>query len=454
MPKHDYDFFVIGAGSGGVRAARVAASLGKRVGVAEDRYLGGTCVNVGCIPKKLLVYASHFADDFEDAERGYGWTLGPRSFDWPGFIARKDAEIERLNGIYGRLLSDAGAEQIWGRATVAGPHEVRIGDRSLSAEHILVATGGWPAVPDLPGRELAITSNEIFHLEKCPRRILIVGGGYIGVEFAGIMHGLGVEVTQLYRGPLFLRGFDDDVRTVLAEEIRKKGVDLRFDVNVSALERAADGLLRATLTDGAVVEADQVLFATGRSPNSTGLGLEEAGVELDAKGAIVVDAYSRSSVPSIHAVGDVTDRIALTPVAIHEAMCLVKTLFGGEPTAPDHEQVPAAVFSQPPVGSVGLTEARARELHEQLDVYRSRFRPLKHTLTGSEETAMMKIIVDRPSDRVLGVHVVGADAAEIVQGFAVALKCGATKAQFDATIAIHPTSAEELVTMRDPVADD
>jgi glutathione reductase (NADPH) len=453
MAEFDFDLFVIGAGSGGVRAARTAAALGKRVAVAEDRYLGGTCVNVGCIPKKLLVYASHFAEDFEDAQRGYGWTVGPRSFDWATFVDKKDAEIERLNGVYDGLLSSAGAEQIWGRATVTGPHEVRIGDRVVTSEYILVATGGWPDVPDFPGRELAITSNEIFHLKECPGRILIVGGGYIAVEFAGIMNGLGAEVTQLYRGPLFLRGFDDDVRKVLAEEIRKKGVDLRFDTNVTALERDPDGTLRATLTDGSVAAADQVLFATGRKPNSANLGLEEVGVELSPKGAVVVDEFSCSSVPSIYAVGDVTDRLALTPVALHEAMCLVKTLFQGEPTSPVHENVPAAVFSQPPVGSVGLTEAQAREQYAEIDVYRSRFRTLKHTLTGGDETTMMKLIVDRESDRVLGLHVVGTDAGEMTQGFAVAIKCGATKAQFDSTVGIHPTSAEELVTMREPVAD-
>jgi glutathione reductase (NADPH) len=316
-----------------------------------------------------------------------------------------------------------------------------------------VATGGWPDVPDFPGREHAITSNEIFHLKERPGRILIVGGGYIAVEFAGIMNGLGSQVTQLYRGPLFLRGFDDDVRQVLAEEVRKKGVDLRFDTNVTALEKAADGSLRATLTDGSVEVADQVLFATGRKPNSADLGLEEVGVELDVKGAVVVDQYSCSSVPSIYAVGDVTDRLALTPVALHEAMCLVKTLFEGKPTAPVHADVPAAVFSQPPVGSVGLSEAQAREQYDAIDVYRSRFRPLKHTLTGGDETTMMKLVVDRASDRVVGLHMVGADAGEMTQGFAVAIKCGATKAHFDATVGIHPTSAEEFVTLREPVVD-
>ena len=453
MPEYDFDLFVIGAGSGGVRAARMAASLGKRVAVAEDRYLGGTCVNVGCIPKKLLVYASHFAEDFADATRGYGWTVGECSFDWATLIDRKNSEIERLNGIYENLLDNAGAERIWGRATLAGPHQVALSDRAVTAEHVLVATGGWPEVPELPGKELAITSNEIFYLDQRPSHILIVGGGYIAVEFAGIMSGLGAEVTQLYRGPLFLRGFDDDVRMVLAEEIRKKGVDLRFQTNVTAIEQRSGGRLRVTLTDGSTIDTDQVLFATGRKPNTANLGLEEIGVALDAKGAIVVDEYSQSSVPSIHAVGDVTDRMALTPVAIHEAMCLVATLFEGKPTAPVHENVPAAVFSQPPIGTVGLTEARARESFGDIDVYRSRFRPLKHTLTGSDETTMMKVIVARSSDRVLGIHLVGAEAAEITQGFAVAIKCGVTKAQLDSTVGIHPTSAEELVTMREPLAD-
>ncbi|MEE2674374.1 MAG: glutathione-disulfide reductase [Myxococcota bacterium] len=453
MPEYDFDFFVIGAGSGGVRAARMAASLGKRVAVAEDRYLGGTCVNVGCIPKKLLVYASHVAEDFADAVRGYGWTVGEPSFEWATLIDRKNSEIERLNGIFESLLDGAGAERVWGRATLAGPHQVALPDRTVTAEHILVATGGWPEVPDIPGKELAITSNEVFHLEQRPGHILIVGGGYIAVEFAGIMNGLGARVTQLYRGPLFLRGFDDDVRKVLAEEIRKKGVDLRFDTNLTAIEERSGGGLRATLTDGTSIDTDQILFATGRKPNSANLGLEEVGVVLDANGAIVVDEYSQSSVPSIHAVGDVTDRIALTPVALHEAMCLVATLFEGKPTAPVHENVPAAVFSQPAVGTVGITEAEARERSADIDVYRSRFRPLKHTLTGSDETMMMKIVVARSSDRVLGIHVVGAEAGEITQGFAAAIKCGVTKAQLDSTVGIHPTSAEELVTMREPLTD-
>ena len=451
MAEYDYDLYVIGAGSGGVRAARISASYGARVGIAEDRYLGGTCVNVGCVPKKLLVYASHFAEDFEDAA-GFGWTVGERKFHWPTLIANKNKEIERLNGIYGRLLGNAGVDLHEGRATVVDPHTISVNGKTYTAKYILVATGGWPDVPDVPGRELAITSNEIFHLKELPRRILIVGGGYIAVEFAGIMNGLGAQVTQLYRGPLFLRGFDDDVRQVLAEEIRKKGVDLRFDTNVTSIEEAG-GALRAHLTDGSTCEADQILYATGRRPNSANLGLEDVGVELTANGAIAVDEYSRTSVPSIHAVGDVTDRIALTPVALHEAMCLVATLFEDDPTSPVHENVPAAVFSQPSVGTVGLTEAQARERFGDVDVYRSRFRALKHTLTGSDETTMMKLIVDPASDRVLGIHMVGSDAGEIVQGFAVAIKCGVTKAQLDSTVGIHPTSAEEFVTMREPVGE-
>jgi glutathione reductase (NADPH) len=446
MVAYDYDLFVLGAGSGGVRASRVCARLGARVVVAEERRLGGTCVNVGCIPKKLLVYASHYREAFEDAA-GYGWRLGESSFDWPSLIAAKDREIGRLNGVYAQLLSDAGVKVIEGRARICDPHSVRVGEHRYSAGHILVATGSWPRVPDVPGAELAITSNEAFHLEELPERTLVVGGGYIAVEFAGILHGLGSKVTQLYRGPLFLRGFDGDVRRFLADEMRKKEIDLRFGVNVEALERSAGGV-RSRLTDGSTLETDAVLFATGRAPLTADLGLEEAGVKLDPNGAVVVDALSCSSVPSIHAIGDVTDRINLTPVAIHEGVCLAQTLFGGRPTPVDHENVPSAVFSQPPIGQVGLSEEKARERYGEVDVYRSEFRPLLHTLSGRSERCLMKLVVDRASERVLGVHVVGEHAGEILQGFAVALKMGATKAQLDATIGIHPTAAEELVTLR------
>jgi glutathione reductase (NADPH) len=446
MAEYDFDLFTIGAGSGGVRASRISASYGARVAVAEERDLGGTCVNVGCIPKKLLVYAAHFAEDFEDAA-GFGWTLGEHRFDWASLIANKNKEISRLNGIYARLLDDAGVTRVEGRARLVDAHTVAVGDRSFTAEHILLAPGGWPHLPDLPGIELAISSNEAFHLGELPRRAIIVGGGYIAVEFAGIFHGLGAEVTQLYRGPLFLRGFDDDVRQTLADEMRKKGIDLRFSARAARLERV-DGGIRVHLEDGSTLDADLVLYATGRRPLTADLGLAEVGVEVNENGAILVDEHSRTSVPNIWAIGDVTDRIQLTPVAIHEGMCLARTLFKGEPTRPDHEDVASAVFSQPPIGTVGLTESQARERYGEVDVYRSRFRPLKHTLTGRDEQTLMKLVVDRASQRVVGAHMVGPDAGEIIQGIAIAVKMRATKAQFDATIGIHPTAAEEFVTMR------
>jgi glutathione reductase (NADPH) len=451
MSEYDYDLFVIGAGSGGVRASRMAAARGARVAVAEEGALGGTCVNVGCIPKKLLVYASHVSEEIEDAVRGYGWTVGERSFDWPTLIANKDREIERLNGVYARLLDQAGVDLVDGRATFVDPHTVEVKGRRISAANILVATGGWPNLPEVPGVEHAITSNEAFHLKELPRRVVVVGGGYIAVEFAGIFHGLGVDTVQLYRGPLFMRGFDPDVREHLAGEMRKKGIDLRFEVVISSIERNGDRL-RVELSDGAEIEADQVLFAIGRHPNTAGLGLEKAGVEVGEGGEIPVDEFSRTNVPHIYAIGDVTDRIQLTPVAIKEAMAFVETVFGGHPISPDHADVPSAVFSQPPVGIVGLTEDAAREHCGEIDVYRSSFRALKHTLTDGAERTLMKLVVDRKSQRVVGIHMVGPDAGEIIQGFAVALKCGATKAQFDATVGIHPTAAEELVTMREPVS--
>jgi glutathione reductase (NADPH) len=450
LADRDFDLFVLGAGSGGVRAARFSAALGARVAVAEDRYLGGTCVNVGCVPKKLFVYASHFRDEMTDATNGYGWTVGQSNFDWPTLRDNKTREIERLNGIYEGLLRDAGVTHVEGRATIVDPHTVEVAGKKYTAENILVATGGWPSVPEVPGAELAVTSNELFALDALPRKAIVVGGGYIAVEFACIFHGLGVDVTQLYRGPLFLRGFDDDIRGHLAEQVQGKGIDLRFEMNVTAIAKQGAGI-RATLTDGSTLDADLILFATGRHANTANLGLEDAGVTLAKDGSIPVDAYSRTNVPSIWAIGDVTNRINLTPVAIHEGVCLSQTLFNDNPRSPDHENVPAAVFSQPPIGTVGLTEAEARAEYGEIDVYRSAFRALKHTLTNGHERAMMKLIVDRASDRVIGLHMVGADAGEIVQGFAVAIKAGATKADFDATIGIHPTSAEEFVTMRTPV---
>lgn len=451
MAKFDFDLITIGAGSGEVRASRVGAAYGTRVAVVEERYLGGTCVNVGCIPKKLLVYASEFGEGFEDTE-GFGWSVGERRFDWQRLIANKNREISRLNGVYERLLKSAGVTIIDGRATLGDSHTVRVGSACYSAEHILIATGGWPMVPPVPGAEHAITSNEAFFLERLPERAILVGGGYIGAEFAGIFHGLGVKVIQLYHGPLFLRGFDDELRRILAEEMRKRGIDLRFEHDVTRIERAGESV-RAILNDGAALEADLIMYATGRRPNTGGLGLEAAGVKLDPDGAVMVDAYSRSSIPHIYAIGDCTNRMNLTPVAIAEGRAVAQTIFGGQPVAMDYRNVPSAVFSQPALGTVGLTEAQARERCGEIDVYKSRFRPLKHTLSGRDESTFMKLVVDRASGRVLGCHMIGPEAGEIIQGLAVALHCGATKAQFDATIGIHPTAAEEFVTMREKVAD-
>ncbi|MDE0343412.1 MAG: glutathione-disulfide reductase [Deltaproteobacteria bacterium] len=448
--RYDYDLFTIGAGSGGVRASRMAATYGARGATAEERYLGGTCVNVGCIPKKLLVYGSHFADDFEDAA-GFGWSVGERSFDWPSLVRNKDQEIARLNSIYRDLLQSHGVELFESRARVLDAHTVEVAGRKVTAAHILVATGGWPTVPNVPGKEHAITSNEAFHLPEMPRHIVIVGGGYIAVEFAGIFHGMGVEVTQLYRGALFMRGFDIDVRNTLAEEMRKKGIDLRFEADIAAIERNG-GTLAATLKDGRTLETDAVMFATGRLPNTRGLGIEETGVELARNGAVVVNDRYQTSVPSIYALGDVTDRVKLTPVAIAEAMILSRMLFKGDVGPMDYRNIPSAVFSQPPVGTVGYTEEAARENCGEVDVYRTVFTPLKHTLSGRNEKTMMKLVVERATHRVVGCHMVGDDAGEIIQGLAVALTCNATKADFDRTIGIHPTAAEEFVTMREPVA--
>lgn len=452
MSEYDYDLFVIGAGSGGVRASRMAASFGARVAIAEDRDLGGTCVNVGCVPKKLMVYASHFSEEFHDA-KGFGWTVGDRSFDWATLIANKNTEISRLNGIYGNLLNNAGVELFEARAKIVDAHTVDVGGRQVTAERILVAVGGWPMVPDIPGKEHVVSSNEVFFLEEQPKRVIVVGGGYIAVEFAGIFNGLGSEVVQLYRGPHFLRGFDDDVREFLAVEMRKKGVDLRFNTNISCVEKNADGSLTATLEDGTTLETDLVMYATGRLPKTQDLGLEDAGVEMSKKGAIIVNDDFQTNVPSIYALGDVIDRVALTPVAIGEGMVLANNLYNGQARRMDYRDIPTAVFSQPNIGTVGLTEAQAREEYGAVDVYTSEFRPMKHTLSGSDERTLMKLIVDKASDRVVGVHMVGPDAGEITQGMGIALKAGATKADFDATVGIHPTSAEEFVTMREPVSD-
>ncbi len=449
MISYDFDLFVIGAGSGGVRAARMAGGFGARVAVAEVSRLGGTCVNLGCVPKKLMVYASAFSAAAEDAE-GFGWTVAQPTFDWATLIANKDREIARLNGIYRELLEGAGVRILKGRARLRDRHTVEVDGTVVTADRILVSTGGRPFKSEIPGNELSITSDGIFHLDRQPMRVVIAGGGYIAVEFAGILNGMGSEVTLVYRGPLFLRGFDDDVRSTLAEEMRKRGIDLRFETLIDRIERADNGLV-ATTNHGDVIETDQILSAMGRLPNTAGLGLEEIGVELSDRGAVVVDEHLESSVPGIYALGDCIDRIALTPVALAEGMALAETLFNNNPTVVDYTDVPSAVFSQPPIGTVGLTETEARDQGFDLVIYRSAFRPMIHTLSGRDERTMMKLVVDKPSDRVLGVHMVGSDASEIVQGIAVALKAGATKATFDATIGIHPTAAEEFVTMRRPV---
>jgi glutathione reductase (NADPH) len=450
MAQYDFDLFTIGAGSGGVRASRMSASFGAKVAIAEERYLGGTCVNVGCIPKKLLVYASHYGEDFADLT-GYGWTVGARHFDWAKLIANKNTEIQRLNGVYRKLLMDAGVTLLESHAEIVDPHTVTVDGKKWTAKYILVAVGSWPVVPEFSGSEYAITSNEAFYLPALPEKVILVGGGYIGVEFAGIFHGLGARTTQLYHGELFLRGFDDDIRRTLADEMRKRGVDLRFNSDITKIEKIG-AALKATLTDGNVVEADQILYATGRGSKTPNLGLEKAGVKLKENGAVVVDEYSKSSVDSIYAIGDCTDRMMLTPVAIAEGMALANTLFNNKPTQPRYLNVPTAIFSTPNCATVGLTERQARERNFQVDIYRTVFKPLKHTLTGRDERTMMKLVVDQVTDKVLGCHMVGSEAGEIIQGLAVALNCGATKAQFDATIGIHPTAAEEFVTMRSKAA--
>jgi glutathione reductase (NADPH) len=450
VKSYDYDLFVIGAGSGGVRAARIAAKHGAKVAVAEEYRVGGTCVIRGCVPKKLLVYASKFAEEFEDAI-GFGWSSEKVAFDWPTLIENKDKEIDRLNKAYIRNLEAAGAELILERATIVDQNSVRLATgRRVTAKIILVATGATPFVPQhLPGRELAITSNEAFHLERLPRRIVIVGGGYIAVEFAGIFSGLGVETIIVYRGEQILRGFDDDLRNHLAAEMKKKSIDIRTHADVEKLERSGDGV-RVRLTDGTAFGAGQVMYCTGRIPNIADLGLENVGISHTPHYAIPVNEYSQTEVPSIYAVGDVTNRVNLTPVAIREGHAFADTVFGGKPTMVNHGLVPTAVFSQPELGTVGLTEAEARARHKQVDIYKSTFRPMKHSLSGRDERMLMKLVVDAETDKVLGCHIAGPDAGEMAQLLGIAITCGATKAQFDATLAVHPTASEELVTMRQP----
>ncbi|CAI8799890.1 MULTISPECIES: glutathione-disulfide reductase [Pseudomonas] len=448
---YDFDLYVIGAGSGGVRAARFAAGFGAKVAVAESRYLGGTCVNVGCVPKKLLVYGAHFAEDFEQAS-GFGWSLGEANFDWATLIANKDREINRLNGIYRNLLVNSGVTLHEAHAKIVGPHEVEVNGERYTAKNILIATGGWPQIPEIPGREHAIGSNEAFFLKELPKRVLVVGGGYIAVEFAGIFHGLGANTTLLYRGDLFLRGFDGSVRKHLQEELTKRGLDLQFNADIARIDKQADGSLKATLKDGRELEADCVFYATGRRPMLDNLGLENTDVQLTDRGFIKVDEQYQTSEPSILALGDVIGRVQLTPVALAEGMAVARRLFKPEQYRPvDYKMIPTAVFSLPNIGTVGLTEEEAREAGHDVVIFESRFRPMKLTLTECQEKTLMKLVVDGKTDKVLGCHMVGPDAGEIVQGLAIALKAGATKRDFDDTIGVHPTAAEEFVTMRTPV---
>lgn len=451
MQAYDFDLFTLGAGSGGVAASRRAAAYGAKVAICEDSRVGGTCVIRGCIPKKILVYGSHFAHELADAA-GFGWKIAPAELDWGALMAAKDREIDRLNGVYLRLLRDSGVTLVEGRGKLVDAHTVEVGGKRYTAKYILIATGSRPYKPELPGAELAITSNEALELETLPGRVVIVGGGYIAVEFACIFNAAGAKVTMLIRGASVLRGFDGDIRAALSAELTKSGIDIKCETTVRDIEKR-DGGLSVMTRAGETLEADTVLFATGRLPNTEGLGLEEAGVERTEADAVWVDPSSRTNVPSIFAVGDCTNRVNLTPVAIAEGRAVAETLFHDKPTTVDHDNIPSAVFSQPPVGTVGLSEEKARAEHGEIDVYVTSFRPLKHTITGKDERTMMKLVVERKSGRVLGVHIVGADAPEIIQGFAVAVRCGATKEQLDTTVALHPTAAEELVTMREKRPD-
>jgi glutathione reductase (NADPH) len=446
LRRYDFDLITIGAGSGGVRASRLAGGYGARVAIVEKSRVGGTCVMRGCIPKKLLVYGAHYAEEFEDA-RGFGWTVDGAHLDWAALIEAKNRELDRLEGVYGGILRRNNVQIIEGKGVLEDAHTVDVGGQRFTAEKILIACGGWPTLPNIPGIEHAITSNEALDLAELPPRMVIVGGGYVAVEFCGIFRAAGVEITEIIRAAELLRGFDEEVRAFLGAQMEKRGVRILREMVVRSLEKTNVGLV-VSLGDDSTVETDVVMYATGRAPNTRSLGLEEVGVKLEINGAVAVDAWNRSSVPNIYAVGDCTDRINLTPVAIAEGRAFAETHFNDNPICIDYENVPSAVFSQPPVGTVGLTEMQAR-LRGQTDVYSTRFRPLKHVLSGRDESTMIKIVIDGETDRVLGCHMVGADAPEIVQGLAIALRCGATKAEFDATIGIHPTAAEEFVTMQE-----
>lgn len=451
MPKYDYDLITIGAGSGGVRGTRLAGGYGARTAIIEEERVGGTCVLRGCVPKKLLVYGAHYAEHLEDAVN-YGWSVDGASHDWARMIDTKNAELDRLNGIYLRILRENNVEVVDGRGVVTDPHTVEVNGKSMTAGKILVAVGGWPSTPDIPGIEHVISSNEALELRELPKRMVIVGGGYIAVEFAGIFAALGVEVTEVIRAEAILRGFDHDIRVNLTDEMQKRGVKVLSETVIRSIEKDGD-VYTLRCAGNEIIETDLVMYATGRTPNTAGLGLAEAGVELTGNGAVMVDEWNQSSVESIYAVGDVTDRIALTPVAIQEGRAFAETHFNGNPLTVDYDDVPSAVFSTPPVGSVGLSEEDARARYGDIDVYVSRFKPLVHTLSGRDERSFMKLVVDAHTDRVLGAHMMGMDAPEIIQGVAVAIKCDATKAQFDATTGIHPSAAEEFVTMREKRPD-
>lgn len=450
MSEYDFDLFVIGAGSGGVRAARIAAGHGARVGICESSRVGGTCVIRGCVPKKLLSYAAHFHEEFEDAE-GYGWEVGETRFSWPRLIERKDREIDRLNQVYLGLLEISGVKLFPAHGKLLDSHRVQVGEDIVTAEKILIATGARPWVPEIPGAELSITSDEAFHLESLPQSVVVIGGGFIACEFASIFNGMGSNVVQVYRGEQILRGFDHDVQDTLATEMQKKGIEIRLNTNVTELIRQSDGHISLQLDDGSELQADTVMHATGRVPNVRGLGLREAGVDVLPGGMIPVNEFSRTNLQNVFAVGDVTNRVNLTPVALMEGHAFADSEFGGKPRPVNHGFIPAAVFSHPPVSTVGFSEKDAAVHFGELEIYKSVFRPMKHTLSGRQEKTMMKLIVQASTDKVVGLHVVGMDAPEIVQGFAVAIKSGLTKEQFDLTTGIHPTAAEELVTMRVPV---
>ena len=446
----DYDLFVIGGGSGGVRAARVAAGeAGAKVALAEEDRYGGTCVIRGCVPKKLMVFASEYSTMVDDAQ-AYGWDIQPGAFSWDRFKGKLHAELDRLEGIYRKLLANSGVDSFDARAKLADAHTVELSDgRRFTAKHILIATGGWPTVPEFPGSDLAITPNEIFNLETLPERILIVGGGYIASEFAGIMNGLGVKTTQFYRGPQILRGFDEEARNVIAEGMVEAGVDLRLNTNVVEM-REEGGKIRVIDTDGKEQLFDKVMYATGRAPNADNLGLEELGIERGRGGAITVDEYSQTGVPSVYAIGDVTDRVNLTPVAIREGMAFVETVFKGNPTSPDHDLIPTAIFTQPEMGTVGLSEEEARE-QEPIEVYAATFKPMQQSFAGRAQRVLMKLVVSKASRKVLGCHIVAPGAGEMIQLAGIAVKMGATKEDFDRTVAVHPTMSEELVTLKTPV---